>query len=280
MALRNSESGIKLEITSEDENFCIDSDDPVTSILQLELACVKEEHASNGDHEDSCDYLEVEETELNGFVRAVQKRFTKCSSTSTTRVKRYICEICNYKTDSTGNLTVHVRTHTGEKPFSCDYCDYRTARSKDLVSHVRRHTGEKPFACEACNYTTGHKVNFIRHVRTHSGEKPYICEFCDYRTGDPSALLSHAKVHSVQKPFACSICDYRARRRAHLSRHMLMHTGQYIMLPHQRRRYFQFLSFCFTTKILLRFGIKILTVNGLQGRWIRFQMKKKKKIDP
>jgi uncharacterized Zn-finger protein len=36
-------------------------------------------------------------------------------------------------------VTVHERSHSGEKPYSCRVCDYRAAQSINVRKHERRH---------------------------------------------------------------------------------------------------------------------------------------------
>ncbi|XP_029974595.1 zinc finger protein 217 [Salarias fasciatus] len=54
------------------------------------------------------------------------------------------CTHCGKSFKSSHYLTVHLRTHTGEKPYKCIYCDYAAAQKTSLKYHLDRRHKDKP----------------------------------------------------------------------------------------------------------------------------------------
>jgi len=146
------------------------------------------------------------------------------------------CDVpgCNYACTTSGHLTSHKLTHTGEKPFQCDFpgCNYACTQSGNLAAHKRTHTGEKPFQCDfaGCNYACSASGNLTRHKRTHTGEKPFQCDFpgCNYACTQSGSLVTHKRTHTGEKPFQCDFagCGYATTTSDHLTSHKLTHTGE------------------------------------------------------
>ncbi|KAJ7990898.1 hypothetical protein DPEC_G00291670 [Dallia pectoralis] len=49
------------------------------------------------------------------------------------------CEYCGKVFKNCSNLTVHRRSHTGERPYKCELCNYACAQSSKLTRHMKTH---------------------------------------------------------------------------------------------------------------------------------------------
>ena len=50
------------------------------------------------------------------------------------------CEFCGKVFRNGSNLTVHRRSHTGERPYRCMFCPYACAQSSKLTRHMKTHS--------------------------------------------------------------------------------------------------------------------------------------------
>lgn len=107
--------------------------------------------------------------------------------------KIYVCEECGYSTAHNGNLKLHLRIHTGEKPFKCGQCALAFRTSSHLKRHVLTHL---KLHCRRCKFSTLDNQAFQMHAKTHI--KKYKCGKCNVTLSTKKLLEKHKQQHELE----------------------------------------------------------------------------------
>ncbi|XP_077345714.1 uncharacterized protein LOC143989458 isoform X2 [Lithobates pipiens] len=133
---------------------------------------------------------------------------------------------CGESFSSELSLTVHQRSHTGEKLHLCSECGKCFLHEYEFVIHSRSHTGEKTNSCPECGKCFTRKSFLVRHQKSHTGEKPYSCPECRKCFLQKSHLVKHQRVHTGEKPYLCPECGKCFKQNSNLFTHLRAHTRQ------------------------------------------------------
>ena len=106
---------------------------------------------------------------------------------------KYKCTECGKCFQGKPQLTVHRRSHCGEKSFECTVCSKRFTSSTRLAKHSRIHSGQKPYKCHMCDKVFSVSSSLNTHMRVHMGDNRTSVH-CVTKVSDNPVICSHINV--------------------------------------------------------------------------------------
>lgn len=112
------------------------------------------------------------------------------------------------------------------KYFECYLCKCPKLGKYDLTVHFKSHTGERQFKCDkaGCNKSFACKAYLNQHNRTH-GKKVFNCDRtgCNKSFTSKAYLKQHDKRHSVERLFKCDQidCNKSFKHKSDLTQHLI-----------------------------------------------------------
>ncbi|KAF5278832.1 hypothetical protein FQR65_LT03520 [Abscondita terminalis] len=185
-----------------------------------------------------CDYKTLSKVEFFDHKKNVhleEKVLSKECKTVKKKVKRFKCNLCDFRSAGRAYLKKHIMY---KHRFKCDKCAYMALTEGELLDHKRVHVRkqvdtrktvsveEETFECNLCEFKSARND----HLKTHMKKHILKCDECSYTTLAENELSDHKRVHANvdlssenAEKFNCNLCDYECDRIGDFVVHMNEH---------------------------------------------------------
>jgi len=142
---------------------------------------------------------------------------------------KYICDICDHKTNVQRDHERHVRDHKNNKTYYCcePICGFSVPNIISFINHMKNHHGKiiYKYNCDKCDQGFNNKKEYNKHIKSHI-EKKYKCNIvgCLFETDNQREYTTHNVNHNFKK-YKCNIedCDFESDIHKQYIRHMNHH---------------------------------------------------------
>lgn len=144
-----------------------------------------------------------------------------------TNEKPFLCNVCGRSFSLATILNAHMTSHSSERKYRCEICGFRSKTSGNHHRHRARHLqgGAKTFHCETCGKAFETKLKLSSHLVIHKPERPHVCKLCEKRFLYNNKLERHIlTVHARERPYPCPICGRKLASKFGLGIHLKTHT--------------------------------------------------------
>lgn len=164
----------------------------------------------------------------------------QCSNNSS-KLKPYLCHICNNLFEAKGDLKIHLEICKAERKNSiknakeekviyvCESCNKEFKNRQYFQSHLLKHTNQKLFLCEICDKTFSAQHCLKRHMILHDNSEnkvQFLCNVCNKAFSQKRYLTQHMQTHLNEKPYACELCPKRFAQNSTLKKHVETHKNE------------------------------------------------------
>ena len=134
----------------------------------------------------------------------------------------YECTECGKCCHNSHVLAVHRQSHSGQT-FECRVCNKRFTTLGNLVVHGRIHSEDKPYKCPMCDEAFSESGLRNTHMEVHKS-RIHSCTHCSEQFRWSYQLRRHLLAsHDGGSWFTCNICEKKFAYRGHLRKHVCRH---------------------------------------------------------